>query len=434
MRGSQPNIQPATSQPPDSNHSESSDSESEPNSDVEEDSEQLSEHRPPTIAQAEEALKTLEEALRMRLPSGSYKYTKLDRVTSDRCAAVKVCLNQFLKAKPEGKGFIQASMDAARVQGRGAPYARNLRNAIKIIEKHFPQFTHIFVYDNAPSHTKYSPSSLSAQGMPKGPVMDWPYYKNEKGERIFVRMEDGRLPNGLPQSFYDPNEPRRFKGMAWILRELGLSHLAEKNAVCSKGCEPRRTDCCCRRVMNQPDFKSRDSTLQETARQLGTQVIFLPKYHCELTMIEQCWGLAKRDYRDTPPNSNPKVLKANVPGHSGVRGNEKVDEEAKLATERTHPTDDMLPLSLTGDIPINPSAAKRTRRTGMAEEWREWAKDEGDDRRTKRFTREIDDDMRRLRNSESATTQQHNTSTDSPLQTHPDAHTATLNRKRSSTS
>ncbi|CAE6445240.1 unnamed protein product [Rhizoctonia solani] len=338
-------------QPPNPNSNNPSDSESESDSDTEESPEQPSDYRPPTVAQAEEALKALEEALRTPLPSGGYKYTELDRVTAERCAAVKACLNQFLKAEPKGKGFIQASMDAARVQGRGAPYARTirkwtrrlirdgdlpgnphrwwnvsilededvsaaiklrlqqvgkyacaqdvveflrnaeLRNAVKIVEEHFPQFTHIFVYDNAPCHTKYSPSSLSAQGMPKGPVMDWPYYKNEKAERIFVRMEDGRLPDGSRQSFYDPDEPRRFKGMSWILRERGLFHLAEKNA---------------------PDFKSRDSTLQETARQLGTQVIFLPKYHCELTMIEQCWGFAKRDYRDNPPNSNPKVLKANA--------------------------------------------------------------------------------------------------------------------------
>ena len=110
-----------------------------------------------------------------------------------------------------------------------------LKNAVEIVEKNYPQFTHKFVYDNAPSHTKHSLSSLSAQGMPKNPLMDWPYYKNDKKERVFVRMEDGQFPDGSPQSFYDPNEAtgRRFKGMAWILQERGLAHLAERNSVCS---------------------------------------------------------------------------------------------------------------------------------------------------------------------------------------------------------
>ncbi|QRW25382.1 Retrovirus-related Pol polyprotein from transposon TNT 1-94 [Rhizoctonia solani] len=174
-----------------------------------------------------------------------------------------------------------------------------LEDAVKIVNEHFPQFTHIFVYDNAPSHTKRSLSSLSAYGMPKGPLLDWPYYKDKDDKRVF--------------EFYDPNEPNRFKGMSWILRERGLGHLADLNAVCTKGCEPGKTDCCCRRVMmNQPDFNNRESGLQEAARELGTEVVFLPKYHCELSMIEQVWGYAKRDYRDNPPNSSSKKLKENA--------------------------------------------------------------------------------------------------------------------------
>ncbi|GAB1528471.1 hypothetical protein RhiTH_011665, partial [Rhizoctonia solani] len=94
-----------------------------------------------------------------------------------------------------------------------------LQDAVKIVQDTFLQFMHVFVYNNAPSHTKHLPSSLTAQGMPKGPVMDWPYYKNNNGKRTFVWMEDGRLPNGSAQLLYDPNEPTGccFKGMAWIL-------------------------------------------------------------------------------------------------------------------------------------------------------------------------------------------------------------------------
>ncbi|CAE6418279.1 unnamed protein product [Rhizoctonia solani] len=229
-------------QPPNPNSNNPSDSESESDSDTEESPEQPSDYRPPTVAQAEEALKALEEALRTPLPSGGYKYTELDRVTAERCAAVKACLNQFLKAEPKGKGFIQASMDAARVQGRGAPYARTIR----------------------------------------------------KWTRRLIR--DGDL----------PGNPHRWWNVS-ILEDEDVS-AAIKLRLQQVG----KYACAQDVVEFLRNAESRDSTLQETARQLGTQVIFLPKYHCELTMIEQCWGFAKRDYRDNPPNSNPKVLKANA--------------------------------------------------------------------------------------------------------------------------
>ncbi|KAF8753775.1 hypothetical protein RHS01_06737 [Rhizoctonia solani] len=400
-------------------------------------------YRPPTIHEAEAALQKIDQAVRTPRPSGGYLYAKLDRVTNERYSAIKACLNQFLMASPKGKRFIEASKDAARVQGRKETYAQTirkwtrhfiqtgclpsnhqgwwnvsilkdedisgkiklhlqqigklacaqdvvkflrdpqvrdrlgitkrspkgqyfdgherkdvvtyrqqtyipfikalerrrtiynqdgipdptrpmrlfpgekpviiwfhdesifyandrrtvrwvyigehptpfkkgegcsimiadfvcaelgwlrgrngsesarvamypgadkdgyftnervvlqLRDAIKIVQEHFPQFTHVFVYDNAPCHTKYSTSSLCAQGMPKGPLMDWPYYKDAENNRVFVPMEDGRLPDGSLQSFYDPENPRRFKGMAWILKERGLAHISEKNAQCT---------------------------------------------------------------------------------------------------------------------------------------------------------------------------------------------------------
>ncbi|QRW19720.1 DDE superfamily endonuclease [Rhizoctonia solani] len=473
--GSELDHPPAYPNSPNSFDSDSSDSEGDSNSGSSsgELPWELSYYRPPTVAQAQTALATLDSARRTQLPSGGYKYKDLDRITAERYTAIQACLNQFLEAEPKGKKFIQASKDAARMHNRRDTYAQTIRwwnvstlededvssairlhlqkagklagaqdvvdflsdpevyipflkkierrqiiynrdgvedptrplqllpgkkpiilwfhdetifyandrrkvrwvfvgespvphkkgegcslmvadfvcaefgwlrgpngesarvtmfpggdkdgwftndrvilqleDAVKIVNEHFPQFTHIFVYDNAPSHTKRSLSSLSAYGMPKGPLLDWPYYKDKDDKRVFVRMENGFLPDGSPQEFYDPNEPNRFKGMSWILRERGLGHLADLNAVCTKGCEPGKTDCCCRWVMmNQPDFNNRESGLQEAARELGTEVVFLPKYHCELSMIEQVWGYAKRDYRDNPPNSSSKKLKENA--------------------------------------------------------------------------------------------------------------------------
>ncbi|KAF8757840.1 hypothetical protein RHS01_03409 [Rhizoctonia solani] len=399
---------------------------------------ELSYYRPPTVAQAQTALATLDSARRTQLPSGGYKYKDLDRITAERYTAIQACLNQFLEAEPKGKKFIQASKDAAHMHNRRDTYARTIRkwtrrlinygdlpgnirgwwnvstlededvssairlhlqkagklagaqdvvdflsdpevrktldikkkislrtaqrwlsragfswrsepvgqyfdgherqdvveyrqkvyipflkkikrrriiynrdgvedptrplrllpgekpiilwfhdetifyandcrkvrwvfvgespvphkkgegcslmvadfvcaefgwlrgpngesarnnvsrgdkdgwftndrvilqleDAVKNCQRTLPPVHSQFVYDNAPLHTKRSLSSLSAYGMPKGPLLDWPYYKDKDDKRVFVRMENGFLPDGSPQEFYDPNEPNRFK-------------------------------------------------------------------------------------------------------------------------------------------------------------------------------------------------------------------------------
>ena len=48
------------------------------------------------------------------------------------------------------------------------------------------------------------------------------------------------------------------------------------------------------------------------AKARGHQVNFLPKFHCELNLIEQCWGYAKRLYRLREPSSKEDVLEKNA--------------------------------------------------------------------------------------------------------------------------
>lgn len=200
-----------------------------------------------------------------------------------------------------------------------AQVVKQLQKAIKIVQETFPDYTHVFIYDNAPSHTKRLEDTISAKTMPKGEVEHFPcpYTVKGTGQRVVPpRMEPGRLPDGTAQSFYYPDDYERpdrrgwFKGMAQILKERGLGHIAEKRAQCPDfKCKPGRTDCCCRRaLLCQPDFESRDSSLEEAARKLGSQVVFLPKYHCELNLIEQCWGYAKKKYRQMPPTNKETVM------------------------------------------------------------------------------------------------------------------------------
>jgi transposase len=54
------------------------------------------------------------------------------------------------------------------------------------------------------------------------------------------------------------------------------------------------------------------STLELTCQARGFRVLFLPKFHCELNFIEQCWGCAKREYRKYPPSTKESDLERNV--------------------------------------------------------------------------------------------------------------------------
>lgn len=130
-------------------------------------------------------------------------------------------------------------------------------------------------------------------------------------------MTDGRLPDGTPQSMYFPEgHPRAgvFKGMAVILQERGLGDMSKVRAEC-KGfdCKAPTTDCCCRRILyGQPDFTNVDTILDTTCKRRGFKLIFLPKFHCELNFIEQCWGYAKRLYRLNPESSREDHLERNA--------------------------------------------------------------------------------------------------------------------------
>ena len=52
--------------------------------------------------------------------------------------------------------------------------------------------------------------------------------------------------------------------------------------------------------------------MEEVCEAHGYEVIFLPKFHCELNFIEQCWGFAERIYCHYPPSPKEADLEANV--------------------------------------------------------------------------------------------------------------------------
>ncbi len=205
--------------------------------------------------------------------------------------------------------------------------------AMNILSQYYPNERHIFIFDNAPTHLKRAADALSARHMSMKPTSpDKPMFGVEKniigpdGKPVYgpdgkvlkgkVRMADGRLPNGQPQSLYfgpEHSRPGVFKGMAEILRERGYDTSGLRAQCPNFKCKPPALSCCCRRLLfNEPDFRDVESLLESHCKSRGFTVLFLPKFHCELNCIEQCWGYSKRVYREMPQSSAEADLEKNV--------------------------------------------------------------------------------------------------------------------------
>ena len=122
----------------------------------------------------------------------------------------------------------------------------------------------------------------------------------------------GKSADGNPQSFHD--DAGIFKGMTKILIERELTEEAKLKAKCKKfKCEKGAMNCCqCRVLYNQPDFVDQESALEIACKAKGFEVVFLPKFHCELNFIEQCWRHAKRVYRQYLPLLKEEDLERNM--------------------------------------------------------------------------------------------------------------------------
>jgi len=103
--------------------------------------------------------------------------------------------------------------------------------------------------------------------------------------------------------------------MKVILEERGIILPAGKKCECTgfKCPDKGQTDCCyCQVLYNQPDFTTVESLLETYCKSRGVEVIFLPKFHCKLNFIEQCWGYVKRIYQHYPASSKEADLERNM--------------------------------------------------------------------------------------------------------------------------
>jgi len=123
--------------------------------------------------------------------------------------------------------------------------------AMDIVQKHYPNDKHIFIFDNATTHSKQPASTPSASRMTKNPSTKFgvevslsidgkvQYAVNGKPQKRTIQMGPGCLPNSEPHCFYEGNG---FKGMMKLLLEWGLTEEAKLKGLCkSFKCEKGAT-------------------------------------------------------------------------------------------------------------------------------------------------------------------------------------------------
>ncbi|KAE9383229.1 hypothetical protein BT96DRAFT_790326, partial [Gymnopus androsaceus JB14] len=114
--------------------------------------------------------------------------------------------------------------------------------AIDLVTELWPNYEHIFVYDNATNHRKREDTALSARKMPLNPswnfLVDVPeldangnkvYKPNGSLSKVKRQMAPGTFADGTPQELYYPSG--QFKGMRQILTERGIHAKSTKKSA-----------------------------------------------------------------------------------------------------------------------------------------------------------------------------------------------------------
>jgi hypothetical protein len=106
--------------------------------------------------------------------------------------------------------------------------------------------------------------------------------------------------NGQDVVTYKDNVPR---GIRSTLQERGLwkeglrGKCQKPKGTLGSPCESK--SCCAETLLaNQPDFLEQECQIMTIVKAAGHLCLFLPKYHCELNIIEFFWGATKHHTRE----------------------------------------------------------------------------------------------------------------------------------------
>ena len=200
------------------------------------------------------------------------------------------------------------------------------KKAIAIFNQAFPGDVAVFAFDNSSGHACKAKNALVANRMNLRPGGKQP------------RMRDTKWGNGIHQSMVFQEGDKEWgtdipisreligqaKGMKRVLQERGLwreglkkqcgrpkkerssnfeerlfqETLEQYEARIADRCQLGKNCCALRILEDQDDFRNEISLLETIIQQSGHEVIFYPKFHCELNYIEYYWAALKRYTRE----------------------------------------------------------------------------------------------------------------------------------------
>ena len=213
--------------------------------------------------------------------------------------------------------------------------------AIQIFNRMYPNATAEFAFDQSSAHGAFAKDALNTKEMNVKPggkqraMHDTLIPMDNPNLSLRGQVQTMVFPANLPPGHPDHAFRGQPKGMQRVLEERGLlsvlemanngkavgecqtcklsreaqeRRVREAHAAAADGTdevddtaamnaavqELARTDCCMRKMLSsQQDFKDERSLIQIVIEEAGHKCWFLPKFHCELNLIEMYWGWGK---------------------------------------------------------------------------------------------------------------------------------------------
>jgi hypothetical protein len=204
------------------------------------------------------------------------------------------------------------------------------RKAIDIFNTAFPNDIAVFAFDNSSGHACKAPDALNAYRMNLNPGGKQPLMHDTAFYRLDGSLQLQYMSFQPFDSEWDTDEliPAELigkpKGIKRVLQERGLwipglkkqcgrqkkdkntyfgdrlfeETMEEYDTRVSDRCEAGKSCCALRTLEAQQDFREEKSMLEHIITAAGHEIIFYPKFHCELNYIEYYWASLKKFTRE----------------------------------------------------------------------------------------------------------------------------------------
>jgi len=150
------------------------------------------------------------------------------------------------------------------------------RQVVPLARELHPGARLVFVFDNSMNHHMTREDGLNAAAFNLG-----------KAKKVSVSVRDG---------WFEKDGVR----VAQRMMTIGGLLRSAKDILDERGIQTRglKKQAGIALLASQPDFKAQEEWLVEVSRELDCDIVFLPKFHCELNPIEMFWGWLKRRLRE----------------------------------------------------------------------------------------------------------------------------------------